>query len=46
MKKSEKTKQTKLSNKKNFILDTNVMLHDANCILNFQENDKIGRAHV
>ena len=39
MKKSEKTKQTKLSNKKNFILDTNVMLHDANCILNFQEND-------
>ena len=39
MKKSEKTKQKKLSNKKNFILDTNVMLHDANCILNFQEND-------
>ena len=30
MKKSEKTKQKKLSNKKNFILDTNVMLHDAN----------------
>ncbi|MDR1524878.1 MAG: PhoH family protein [Tannerella sp.] len=25
--------------KKNFVLDTNVMLHDFNCLSNFQEND-------
>ena len=25
--------------KKNFVLDTNVMLHDYKCIENFQEND-------
>lgn len=25
--------------KKNFILDTNVVLHDSNCLKNFQEND-------
>lgn len=28
-----------MSNKKNFVLDTNVILHDYNCIENFQEND-------
>ena len=26
--------------KKNFVLDTNVILHDYKCIENFQENDK------
>ena len=25
--------------KKNFVLDTNVILHDYKCIENFQEND-------
>ena len=25
--------------KKNFVLDTNVMLHDYDCLSNFQEND-------
>ena len=32
--------------KKNFVLDTNVILHDYKCIENFQENDiyQIGRA--
>ena len=25
--------------KKNFILDTNVILHDSDCLKNFQEND-------
>ena len=25
--------------KKNFVLDTNVILHDYKCIYNFQEND-------
>lgn len=28
-----------MGNKKNFILDTNVILHDYNCLKNFQEND-------
>ena len=28
-----------MSTKKNFILDTNVILHDYKCIYNFQEND-------
>lgn len=28
-----------MSTKKNFILDTNVILHDYNCFKNFQEND-------
>ena len=28
-------------NKKIFILDTNVLLHDFNCIYNFEENDVI-----
>ena len=28
-----------MSAKKNFILDTNVILHDYKCIYNFQEND-------
>jgi PhoH-like ATPase len=25
--------------KKNFVIDTNVILHDYNCLKNFQEND-------
>lgn len=33
-----KTKQA-ASIKKNFILDTNVILHDFNCLFNFEEND-------
>lgn len=33
------TKPTAASAKKNFILDTNVILHDFNCIDNFEEND-------
>jgi PhoH-like ATPase len=28
-----------MGTKKNFVLDTNVMLHDFNCLSNFQEND-------
>lgn len=28
-----------MGNKKNFVLDTNVILHDYNCLKNFQEND-------
>lgn len=28
-----------MGTKKNFILDTNVILHDSNCLKNFQEND-------
>ncbi|TYK35239.1 PhoH family protein [Bacteroides pyogenes] len=28
-----------MGTKKNFVLDTNVILHDANCLKNFQEND-------
>lgn len=28
-----------MGTKKNFVLDTNVILHDYNCIKNFQEND-------
>ncbi|MCD7899945.1 MAG: PhoH family protein [Bacteroides sp.] len=28
-----------MGNKKNFVLDTNVILHDYNCIKNFEEND-------
>jgi Predicted ATPase related to phosphate starvation-inducible protein PhoH len=28
-----------MGNKKNFVLDTNVILHDYNCLENFQEND-------
>ena len=27
------------SNKKNFIIDTNVILHDYKCLDNFEEND-------
>lgn len=34
-----KPKITAASAKKNFILDTNVILHDFNCIDNFEEND-------
>ena len=33
------TKITTASAKKNFILDTNVILHDFNCLENFEEND-------
>ena len=38
-----------MGTKKNFVLDTNVILHDYNCLKNFQENDiylpiEIGRA--
>lgn len=33
------TKETFMSRKKNFVLDTNVILHDYKCIYNFQEND-------
>ncbi|NLX65760.1 MAG: PhoH family protein, partial [Bacteroidales bacterium] len=33
------TKPTATSAKKNFILDTNVILHDFNCLDNFEEND-------
>lgn len=39
---SEKSTETKIApsgTKKNFILDTNVMLHDFNCLSNFEEND-------
>lgn len=28
-----------MGNKKNFVIDTNVILHDYNCLKNFQEND-------
>ena len=28
-----------MGTKKNFVLDTNVILHDYKCIYNFQEND-------
>lgn len=28
-----------MGTKKNFVLDTNVILHDYNCLKNFQEND-------
>ena len=28
-----------MGTKKNFVLDTNVILHDSNCLKNFQEND-------
>ena len=28
-----------MKNKKNFIIDTNVILHDYNCLHNFEEND-------
>jgi PhoH-like ATPase len=28
-----------MGTKKNFVLDTNVVLHDCNCLSNFQEND-------
>ena len=28
-----------MGSKKNFVLDTNVILHDYNCLKNFQEND-------
>ena len=28
-----------MGKKKNFVLDTNVILHDYNCLLNFEEND-------
>lgn len=28
-----------MGTKKNFVLDTNVILHDCNCLKNFQEND-------
>ncbi|MDI9605191.1 MAG: PIN domain-containing protein, partial [Bacteroidota bacterium] len=31
----------KKNNKKIFILDTNVLLHDYKCIYNFEENDVI-----
>ena len=34
-----KNLNTTKNNKKNFILDTNVILHDYKCIYNFQEND-------
>ncbi|MFA5650643.1 MAG: PhoH family protein [Proteiniphilum sp.] len=34
-----KTKTTAPAAKKNFILDTNVILHDFNCLDNFEEND-------
>ena len=34
-----KTKATPPAAKKNFILDTNVILHDFNCLANFEEND-------
>ena len=34
-------KKKKKNNKKIFILDTNVLLHDYNCIYNFEENDVI-----
>lgn len=33
------TKSITASAKKNFILDTNVILHDFNCLENFEEND-------
>lgn len=36
---SDKTKKASLSSKKNFILDTNVILHDYKCMDNFEEND-------
>lgn len=29
--------------KKNFVLDTNVLLHDHKCIFNFEENDILSR---
>ncbi len=34
-----KTKSTSRNPKKNFILDTNVILHDYKCLDNFEEND-------
>ena len=27
--------------KKNFVIDTNVILHDYNCLKNFQENEAV-----
>jgi PhoH-like ATPase len=38
-KSKSKAKTTTTSAKKNFILDTNVILHDFNCLDNFEEND-------
>ncbi|MDR0333742.1 MAG: PhoH family protein [Dysgonamonadaceae bacterium] len=37
--KSTKTTRKTTSKKKNFILDTNVILHDFKCLENFEEND-------
>ena len=34
-----KSKAIAVGAKKNFILDTNVILHDFNCLDNFEEND-------
>ena len=34
-----KSKKTYSSTKKNFIFDTNVILHDYKCMDNFEEND-------
>lgn len=36
---SKRRKSTAVGAKKNFILDTNVILHDYNCLDNFEEND-------
>ena len=36
---TSKRKSTKAGVKKNFILDTNVILHDYKCLENFEEND-------
>jgi hypothetical protein len=36
---AETLKFTAMGAKKNFVLDTNVILHDYKCIFNFQEND-------
>lgn len=36
---SKQRKSTTVGAKKNFILDTNVILHDYNCLENFEEND-------
>ena len=35
----KRRKSTAAGAKKNFILDTNVILHDFNCLENFEEND-------
>lgn len=37
--KESSSKSAVKSSKKNFILDTNVILHDYNCLYNFEEND-------